>query len=421
MKKWYQAGYILAAGLFCMVLFTGCVPLPGEEVSQWIQEAVNRQDADDTAEEGLDDEFQNGRSDSNREEWVRKEQFGSLEEFAETEQILSISEGNYAYECLPEEGKKVYDQMLAAILNYQEKVNLATTDKDLMREAYQALNCDYGGLFWVDGYIFTSYTKGDELIGLAFSPNYVMDEETKNQLQKQVDEVVEEWLGGISVQDSDYAKAKYVFETLIENVDYVEGAEDNQNILSVFLNRQTVCQGYACATQYLLRYLGVQSIVISGRANNQAHAWNIVNLDGNFYHMDTTWGNSRYLDTDQQEAKFVNYIFLCMTDEEIAKTHLVEMPFVMPECTAIEDNYYVREGRYFEVWDPDAIGSVFRTAWENGADSIDVKCGDFELYEQLKEYFIREQGIADYCSGIEYVYYMESPEYGVFIVNFNKI
>lgn len=344
--------------------------------------------------------------------------FGSSGESAQQEQVQGISQGNYSYEQLSDEGKQVYDRMLDTILNYEEKVDIPTTDTALMRQAYQALSSDYGGLFWVAGYTYTRYTMGDELVGLEFAPNYTMEEDEQEQYQAQVDAVVDEWLGGISFHDSDYQKAKYVFETLIQKVDYVEGAPENQNILSVFLNRETVCQGYACATQYLLRQLGIPSTIVSGYANGQAHAWNLVELDGEYYHMDTTWGNSTYLDTDSREEKFVNYSFLCMADQEISNTHEIQMLFPIPECNSIAHSYYVKEGLYFMSWDPDAIGEVFTQAWKSGQPSVSVKCVDEDLYRQLKEYFVNQQRIADYCDGISSIYYMEEPELCVFTVNF---
>ena len=45
----------------------------------------------------------------------------------------------------------------------------------------------------------------------------------------------------------DYEKIKYVYEYLIKNNEYVPDSENNQNILSVVQNGETVCQGYAYA------------------------------------------------------------------------------------------------------------------------------------------------------------------------------
>ena len=401
MRKSFKSGIWMALCLWCLLVFSGCGQFQeyfGEKSEDTT--VVSQEEADDSV--------------------VVREQYEGAPNIGVQAQIQSISDGNYAYEHLSEEGKQVYDQMLVAILDYQEKVNLVTMDTELMKEAYQALNCDYGGLFWTDGYVFTTYMRGEEAISLEFSPTYVMTEREKEALQSQVDAVVDEWLDGISMQDSDYEKAKYVFETLIDRVDYVEGSLDNQNILSVFLHGETVCQGYACATQYLLRQLGIPSLIITGMANGQAHAWNIVELDGSYYHMDTTWGNSTYLNTEQKEEKYVNYNFFCMTDEEIGKTHQVQTEIMLPECNSMEHNYYVAEGRYFDRWDPEGIGSVLKGAWESRMPSVDIKLKDESLYEQMKEYFIRQQKIVDYCDGIEYVYYMEAPDVCVFTVNFEE-
>ena len=58
------------------------------------------------------------------------------------------------------------------------------------------------------------------------------------------------------------------------------GRNKNQNIISVFLNKKTVCQGYANATQYLLTLLGIPAVVVTGTAEGDTHAWNLVQLDG---------------------------------------------------------------------------------------------------------------------------------------------
>ncbi len=389
----YKARWMAGLCLFWIILISGCGHFQKEDSTVQMGQEIGRSESEVPL-------------------------FGSSGESAQQEQVQGISQGNYSYEQLSDEGKQVYNRMLDTILNYEEKVDIPTTDTALMRQAYQALSSDYGGLFWVAGYTYTRYTMGDELVGLEFAPNYTMEEDEQEQYQAQVDAVVDEWLGGISFHDSDYQKAKYVFETLIQKVDYVEGAPENQNILSVFLNRETVCQGYACATQYLLRQLGIPSTIVSGYANGQAHAWNLVELDGEYYHMDTTWGNSTYLDTDSREEKFVNYSFLCMADQEISNTHEIQMLFPIPECNSIAHSYYVKEGLYFMSWDPDAIGEVFTQAWKSGQPSVSVKCVDEDLYRQLKEYFVNQQRIADYCDGISSIYYMEEPELCVFTVNF---
>lgn len=351
---------------------------------------------------------------------VEKTTDNGIGEETETDVSLDvprISEGKYAYECLAEDVRQVYDEVLYVILEQQESIMVSTLDEKVLDQAYQAVNADYGGLFWVSGYSYTQYMLNNQMTGMEFSPKYTMTYEEREAAQAQIDVSVEQMLSGISVTDSDYDKVKYVYETLIQNVDYVIGAENNQNIISVFLNRQTVCQGYACATQYLLDLLEIPSVIVTGTANGEAHAWNMVLLDGEYYYLDTTWGNSTY--TDSQEAKFINYDYLNVTTAEITKSHTIITDFFLPECTATIDNYYVKAGLYFTDWYPEEIGALYKNAWENGTGNVAVKFADAALYEKAKEYFITDQHLGDFCKGLQSFYYLENPDQNILTVTFS--
>lgn len=325
---------------------------------------------------------------------------------------------NYAYSTLDQETRIVYDEVLDAILSHEEEVSVSTVDTKILENAYKAVCADYGGLFWVSGYVYTQYTRGGNLVGMDFTPKYTMSYEERVGTQEQIDDSVEDLLAGISISDSDYEKAKYVFEILIQNVDYDASMENNQNIISVFLSRATVCQGYACATQYLLNHLGVPSTIVTGTAEGESHAWNLVRLDGSYYYMDTTWGNSRYLDGSSQIEKYVNYSYLAVTSEEISRTHVLDSSFPLPECTNMENNYFVQEGKYFTEWIPENVGSIFAQAWNQGGGGMSVKFSSSELYQQALDYFITEQHIADYCENISSIYYLEDSEQYVLTINF---
>lgn len=324
----------------------------------------------------------------------------------ETAKREQISVGKYAYEHLDQQGQVVYDEMLAAILNHEEKIKLSTTDLDLMRKAYAAVCGDYGGLFWVEGYVFTRYTKGEELVSLEFAPKYTMSEEERKITQAQIDDVVEVWLGGISFNNTDYEKARYVYELLALNTEYVKNATDSQNIISVFLKQQTVCQGYACAVQYLLEQLGIQSVIVSGTALGDAHAWNLIRLDGEYYYMDATWGNNGYQNGEGKETSFIDYNYMAMTTEEMQMGHVPDENLELPECTAVMNNYYIREGTYMEEWNPQQMGAILSQAWAEGR-VVTLRFSDDTLKKQAFRYFIEEGYIADYCDGITQINYIE--------------
>ena len=251
--------------------------------------------------------------------------------------------------------------------------------------------------------------QGDEMVGLEFAPNYTMTEEEREQTQQQIDQVVEQWLGNISVNDSNYDKVKYIYELLSTNTEYVEGAQNSQNIISVFLNGQTVCQGYACAAQYLMKQLGIQSVIVSGTALGDAHAWNLFQMNGAYNNMHVTWGRGKYVE-DTVEKYFIDYKYMAMTTEEMLRSHLPDGELNLPECTAVADNYYRKEGAYIEEWNPEVIGAYFAKAYEE-KQIVTVRFANRQLYDEAIKYFLEDGNVSEYCPDVQEINYITEDDW----------
>ena len=351
------------------------------------------------------DGLKEAKSVQNIVDWYRDETAEELF-MPEVVNVESVSYDRYAYQQLNKEEQYAYDQIYDCIDNHTDKITLSTKDKDVLAVAYEAVMADYGGLFWVSGYQYNTYTSNKNVVGLEFEPKYTMSKDQRNVYQAKIDDVAEDWLSGISMSDSDFDKALYVFETLIEKVDYDTNSEENQNILSVFLYQKTVCQGYADAAWYLLEKLGISSTIVTGTANNESHAWNLVHLDGAYYFMDVTWGNSKYLNSNNDTTKRVNYAYLAMTTEEISQNHIITASFEIPECLSNADDYFVHNGLYYETYAVDAIGTKLRDSYNAGESEISLKFSNSDLYGRVITYFFEEKHISDYCSGLTEVYYL---------------
>lgn len=336
-------------------------------------------------------------------------------------EVESVSGGRYVYESLAEEDRKVYDQMLDAINSYEDEVTLSASNGQKLEDIFECIKADHGELFWVDSFRYTQYQRNGETQKLSFSPNYTMTKEQCDATQRRLDVRVQKYLDGIEKDASDYEKVCYVYRSLIKKVNYNVNAENNQNIISVFLNRETVCQGYASAMQYLMSLLDVPCVIVTGTANGGPHAWNMVQLDGEWYYVDVTWGNSAYHDENENDVKYVEYDYLNVTSEELFRTHHPRVNFELPECTAIEYNYYVQSGKYFDSLEETAlteIGNIFKRAYEKNVRTISVKFSSNELCGQARQYFLSDYHIQDYCSGLESVYYNTDSGLNIFTVIF---
>lgn len=73
-----------------------------------------------------------------------------------------------------------------------------------------------------------------------------MDRDERGFISSRIDSVVDSILKMCGFILGDYEKAKYVFEYLAGNIEYEMGTEQNQNIISVFLNKKTVCRVCKC-------------------------------------------------------------------------------------------------------------------------------------------------------------------------------
>lgn len=93
-----------------------------------------------------------------------------------------------------------------------------------------------------------------------------------------------------------YEKILMIHDYIVNNVSFEETLTKNNiyNLYGAIVNKEAVCEGYAKAFKYMLDQIGVESVVVIGKATNssgetQNHAWNYVNLNDKWYAIDVTW------------------------------------------------------------------------------------------------------------------------------------
>ena len=98
-----------------------------------------------------------------------------------------------------------------------------------------------------------------------------------------------------NAQMSDYEKAKALHDYLVLNNEYdmrlysgtLPGT--SYSAYGALMKQTSVCAGYAWAYQLLLEEAGVPSEYVTGETTRGAHGWNVIQIDGEWYHVDTTW------------------------------------------------------------------------------------------------------------------------------------
>ena len=112
-----------------------------------------------------------------------------------------------------------------------------------------------------------------------------------------------------------------------------------RTVYSVLVRHLAVCEGYTLAYRYLLNAVGILSEEVISK--NGRHVWNLVRLDGVWYHVDVTWddpvGRAGRLPDD-----FVSHRHFLMSDRRARATGHAEWD--MPSCSLVAD-----DGRYDHV------------------------------------------------------------------------
>lgn len=374
----------LCAGILMLILLTGC---SSQELLSEIPQTIVLPEA---------------QSDSSGENGTMPSENDNTESFS----LLEEGGSRFAYENLDTQEQIWYQEIEQALGTMTDTVKLSTDpleqgmDEQDIDRIFQCVMIDHPEIFYTTGYTYTKYSRGDRTVGIDFAGTYDLTKEEAAERAEAIRSVAAKWLSGMEEDASEYDKVKEVYEAVIFSTNYDLDAADNQNIASVFLGGASVCQGYAKATQYLLNHLGVMCTLVQGTVDTgEAHAWNLVRVDGEYYYVDTTWGDASYRMEDgseQENLSEINYDYLCVTTADLLRTHRIESVVPMPECTATEANYYVREGAYFTFYDREQMREVFDRAAAGGITNVTLKCADEACYQEISQALIGEQEIFSY-------------------------
>lgn len=315
-----------------------------------------------------------------------------------------LYEGGSEYACgLLTESEKIWYREIAEALGVMaDKIKLSEEgireglDERFVDKIFQSVMNDHPELFFVEGYSYTTYTRDGQTVAIEFMGTYSQKPDTAQKRRDRIEQAVADYLAQAPDTQDDYEKIKYVYERLIRDTDYDVGSEENQNIYSVFVGKASVCQGYAKAFQYLMNRLGVECTLVQGKVigTGEGHAWNLVRSNGEYYYVDTTWGDISY--KSEETLPRISYDYLCITTEQMERTHTLNEDMQMPCCTAVADNYFVREDALFENYDREKMAALVKRKLDRGEDLIAIRCRTRECYDTMSEALLTGQEIFDY-------------------------
>ena len=141
---------------------------------------------------------------------------------------------------------------------------------------------------------------------IEFNISYLTDIEQ----EKTVDKITDEILAGIISMDMDiFQKEKAIHDYIILNVAYDESKTYN-SAYDALVRNTTVCKGYSLLAQKLFDKAGIASVIVN--SEEMEHSWNMVYIEGNWYHLDITWDDP----VPDKKGRII-YSYYNLTDREM--------------------------------------------------------------------------------------------------------
>lgn len=322
----------------------------------------------------------------------------------------------YYFKLLDENEQRGYRQMLDGIRRREDEFYLTISEDSAVDRAYHALLKDHPEIYWVhnrEQVYKTTFSRGDYCL---FSPGYTYTDQEMAEIDSAIESAYQEVLGLIPENASEYEIAKTVYTYLIDTVEY-EISNDDQSIAGALWKKKAVCAGYAGAVQYLLERLGIVCLYVEGSAlgSQEGHAWNIVQLDGQYYYLDATNGDQpAFLEGDavsMAEHKTTIYDYLCPFPEEYEKNYTASDEFILPEVDAVDKNFYVLNQGCFSSYNWQEIYDYCRMRLDYGAAVVRFKFSTQEAFRQAYNEWIENGEIQALAKYYMELYNLNEVEY----------
>ncbi len=301
------------------------------------------------------------------------------------------------------------------------KDSLQTYVNGMSEEELAAINQGMDGFFGhVSTYtILRKVNKNIMLVSfdLEVSDNYyvyqyivndvpITDHVQAQVLAKKVEQIMD------SCEDaSEYQTVVNYHDYIVANTVYgfLEGDDYDLSFTAsgALLKGTAVCNGYAEAMELLLLCSGFDVYMAFGNTTEGSHAWNIVNIEGDWYHVDTTWD-----DPIPDMGDTALHIYLNVDDAIIGETHSWNES-AYPECTSMDANYYRKENKEFDNIE-DLTAYIVQNL--DSEDEFEIMVHDMNLGQS--DFAVMMQ--AAEATGVETVSWQcyEAGDYSVFRIEF---
>ena len=212
-----------------------------------------------------------------------------------------------------------------SVTNYQETLNIFYTILN-SGDSNFSFNCDYNNclndvekiinnnviLFNINNFVhpYNSYSSINiDILNsgkITIKSNKVYSESKIKAINEYINNFIN---SNITDDMTDSEKIKIFHDYIINNTEYDKNDKlESHDAYDLITTGKSICGGYSDIMSIYLNTLGIQNYKIA----SDNHVWNLVNLDGTWYHIDLTWDDPVASDGNQY---LLHNFFLISTTE----------------------------------------------------------------------------------------------------------
>lgn len=277
----------------------------------------------------------------------------------------------YGHSYLSEQEKEIYDSLVEAIGNEDESVPMQAGG-EVYTKILNLIGVEQMGYGHVLDRKVGSFDVDNQRFPVVFDYRFTCEE--MSNMNRAAEAVANEIMQEISPSMSQYDKLKYFHDYLITHCESDADDEYANTIYGALVRGKALCEGYAKSFSYLCNKAGIENIIVTGLTTT-AHMWNMVKIEGNWYHVDVTWDKPEGT-LAEMYPDMVLYQYFLVTDSVIENNHKIwTIAADPPKAYGTKENYFIKEGFYIEK-EEDAekiIESALRRTVSEGKHIASVK------------------------------------------------
>lgn len=277
----------------------------------------------------------------------------------------------YGQNYLSSDEKKIYNSLVKAIGNEEDSVPMES-DGETYTKILNLIGVEQMGFGNVSDRKVGAFDVDTQHFPVEFTYRFSCEE--MSNMNRAAEAAANEIMSGVTDEMTTYDKLKYFHDYLITHCESDSEDVYANTIYGALVRGKALCEGYAKSFSYLCNKAGIENIIVTGETDT-AHMWNMVKIDGNWYHVDVTWDKPDGMIAEMY-PDMVMYQYFLVTDSVIENNHtiwtIISPP---PKAYGTTENYFIKEGLYVESEEAteQTIENALRKAISEGKHTASVK------------------------------------------------